>query len=252
MSNINISEEELFSLLQQTLKQFDFETVYLEEGWLYHEGSDFILAPELMFAKSGDGRVSTGTIIHVYHHQLFAEPIYEYQYSWGDNVEEALITGFEWWIQSDWVLLLDALKTNEHEFMTMQMEFDDETGTTQKREIIFGNVAHYGGKQTQSGNNTDKSNHTDKDVEDEHDFCPCCLFTNSLEALKPFLQSNDTFAIRLFALYDADSQEVNADCRVNGEEFDEAKPLLCDYAKTWGSEELEFRKQYVIIKSITD
>ncbi len=246
----NISTEKLFSLLQQALKKFNFETVYLEEGWLYHEDSDFILAPEFIFAENDNdnGRTSTGTIIHIYHHQLFAEPIFEYQYSWGDSADEALITGFEWWIQSDWLLLLDVLKTNEHDFMTMQMEFDiEETGTKQKREIIFGNVAHYGGKQTQSA-----SNNSDNDVEDEHDFCPCCLFTNSVEAFQPLLQSNDTFAIRLFASYDADTQTADADCRINGEEFDQAKPLLCDYAKTWGSEDIEFRKQYIIIKSIND
>jgi hypothetical protein len=40
-----------------------------------------------------------------------------------------------------------------------------------------------------------------------------------------------------------------ADCRVNGHDFAPALPLLRAYAARWPQAGLEFRKQYVVIRT---
>ncbi len=82
--------------------------------------------------------------------------------------------------------------------------------------------------------------------EEEHPFCPCCLFTNSHEAFKPIIESPGLFAIRLYAARDA-SGEPTADCRINGKEFEPGKAELRTYVAKWPDAGVEFRKQYVVV-----
>src|SRR5215510_2708506 len=51
----------------------------------------------------------------------------------------------------------------------------------------------------------------------EHPFCPCCL---------------------------------QADCRINGEDFAAGRRALCDYVKIWPQAGVEMRKQYVVLQAM--
>src|SRR5690348_11923615 len=80
-----------------------------------------------------------------------------------------------------------------------------------------------------------------------HDFCPCCFLTNSMETFKGMLEGEGFFAIRFYAVRDAEGQ-AQADCRVNGEDFEAGKQALLKYVEKWPAAGFEFRKQYVIIQ----
>ena len=45
---------------------------------------------------------------------------------------------------------------------------------------------------------------------------------------------------------------VDADCRVNGEDWDGALESLKNYAATWQGDGMMFRKQYIIIRNAPD
>ena len=81
--------------------------------------------------------------------------------------------------------------------------------------------------------------------DEEHPFCPCCLFTNSLDAFHGILRDGGYAAIRLYAARDANG-EISADCRVNGEDYPAGQQALAEYVGTWPQRGFEFRKQLVI------
>ena len=85
------------------------------------------------------------------------------------------------------------------------------------------------------------------------EFCPCCLFTNSMEAFDDQIKDTEkNYAIRLFAMKDANG-EIKADCRINGEEYPQAEEYLKKYASTWKDCDIvKFRKQYIIIRNGKD
>jgi len=53
----------------------------------------------------------------------------------------------------------------------------------------------------------------------------------------------------LFAMRNSQGH-AEADCRVNGEEFEPGKLALRKYVETWPEAGIEFRKQYVVIQNI--
>ena len=52
--------------------------------------------------------------------------------------------------------------------------------------------------------------------------------------------------IRLFTLRTEDG-EAQADCRINGEDFESVAIALHEYAKTWPFAGYELRKQYIVM-----
>ncbi|MDW3684252.1 DUF6348 family protein [Cupriavidus sp. CV2] len=84
---------------------------------------------------------------------------------------------------------------------------------------------------------------------DEHGFCPCCLLTKSIEAFRPILETCEFAAIRLYAARDGEG-EIQAVCRLNGEDYPAGKLALMDYVKTWPEMGFEFRKQLVVVRSV--
>ena len=88
-----------------------------------------------------------------------------------------------------------------------------------------------------------------EDTSEEHPFCPCCLLTKSFEAFRELIEGNGFYGLRLFAARDAEG-ELQADCRVNGDDWDKGAQALREYARTWPEAGYEFRKQYVVLQSI--
>lgn len=226
----SISKNQLFQILSNALLSYGFVTNRIE-NWLVHEETGFLFAPELLYIEPSENNVSTGSVVHSYHADLFPDAIFEYQYySFENDAVQSLTEGFKLWIETDLLLLMNALKQDNHDFMTMTIDKEDGKPT----KLLFGDVAQMG-----------NSNHSDS--HDEDGFCPCCLFTNSIDAFQPLLNDNKNHAIRLFAYKNTEKGDIDADCRVNGEEFEEAKPALINYAKTWQGKDMIFRKQYMLI-----
>lgn len=68
-------------------------------------------------------------------------------------------------------------------------------------------------------------------------------------AFKELIEGDGFYGLRLFAARNAEGTP-EADCRVNGEDWEIGAQALREYAGTWPSAGYEFRKQYVVLQSI--
>mgnify|MGYP003592113715 FL=1 len=180
-------------------------------------------------------RFQTTTVIEVSHPRLFPNPMFEYQHASGTSQHDALGKGFASWASMDLVTLIDACQTTLENCAVLEVSYaqsDDEA--VYRRQVLLGPMAHF-------------QQYPPRALE-EHEFCPCCLFSNSMSAFTELLQSRDFLGVRLYASRDADGN-CEADCRVNGHDFPAAVQLLCDYANLWPDAGMEFRKQYVVIRN---
>ena len=125
----------------------------------------------------------------------------------------------------------------------MEMTFPEEDGQPAfKRRVLLGPVMHMGIDQAEGAQ-------PDESGEAPHaSSCPCCLFTNSAMAFEEQLKERGGFhAVRLFASRDENGQ-VQADCRINGHDWEPGAEALRNYASKWPQIGLEFRKQYIAIQ----
>lgn len=226
---------DLLKLLSSTLTSHSIDHRLLD-GWLIL-GNDIMLLPELVSLEPrDDGGAKTTTTISVCHAIHLPGGLFEYQHSVSDTVANSITKGFDSWIQLDLKTLMEAIKDDESDCMSMVLDFP---GTAEvnpfKRRVVLGPTMHY---VTQ----------VDQESEEEHLFCPCCLFTNSLSAFHSQLESEGFFGLRLFASRDADGA-IEADCRVNGTDWPAGANELINYAEKWPPRGLEFRKQFVVIRS---
>jgi len=182
------------------------------------------------------------TTVEVSHPEAIPAGLFEYQHSTGDNSADALEKGFSQWVQVDFVVLLEALRDKPGSSTFMDLEFPEVGGVARKRRAILGPVAHLATEPPPSYSNGEG--------EEEHPpFCTCCLLTNSFEAFKPLLEDDNFYGIRLFAARD-ENGTPQADCRVNGEDFEAGAQALRNYAARWAKAGYEFRKQYVVLRTV--
>ncbi|WP_440985172.1 DUF6348 family protein [Xanthomonas sontii] len=205
-------------------------------------GNGLQLLTELVDLAELRKGVRTASCIRVHHRSLFPDGIVEFQHSIGEDTDASLASGFTTWARTDLVALSEAVAApTDARCMTLQMEFPASAtaDSALRRTVVLGPVAHMNGDAARAAAGEDT----------EHAFCPCCLFTNSLDALMPLLQRDQRMlGIRLFASRDADG-EVAADCRVNGEDFPDGVACLRRYAETWPAlGAMEFRKQYAVVR----
>lgn len=185
-----------------------------------------------------NGVARTTTQVISIHPDFFPKGMTEFQHSAGSTAANSIAEGFSSWVKMDLVALEDAVLPKPEHCTFMEMVFPS-TGDAvpRKRQVIFGPTGHVVTSQAEPLEKED------------HPFCPCCLFTNSSEAFRAILESDAFVGIRLFASKDFQG-EVAADCRVNGEELPNALPHLVDYVNKWPNRPgLEYRKQYVVIRS---
>ncbi len=171
---------------------------------------------------------------------LFADGLFEYQHANGADEQASLLSGFQAWARVDLVTLQTAIGAEGAQglpMMGLTYPGGDE-GEEHQRTVVLGPLAHYRAHEVDASTCS----------EDDHGSCPCCLFTRSMEAFDDLLKARPFLAIRLFASRDADGL-CEADCRVNGHDFAAALPLLRAYAARWPQAGLEFRKQYVVIRT---
>jgi hypothetical protein len=232
----------LLPLLQQVLLGRDIACTVEDDGLLLDSGLH--LTPHGVASNERDnGGWQTSTVIETRHAGLFADGLFEYQHAAGDSQQEAALSGFENWVRVDLATLQAAIGADDApELQMLTLRYGaEETGTPLARAVVLGPLAHYRGEPADDAACS----------EDDHGSCPCCLFTQSLDAFNDLLKTRQFLGIRLFASRDADGQ-CEADCRVNGHDFPAALPLLRAYAARWPQAGLEFRKQYVVVRTDLD
>lgn len=226
-------------LLQQAFAENEIKAEIVNEYWLYQPDTGYYLLPSLWDFELDDGLFRSASTIQIHHPELFPHGIFEYQYSFGgrETLDEALLSGFDTWLKTDWETLSDAALPRDANHLLLNINFENEPF---KRLVLLGSVGFYPAKEENEQN--------EETCEQHGEFCECCLFTQSLEAFEPLLKSSENYAIRLFASRD-DEGHFSADCRVNGDDYPDALESLKNYAKTWSSEGVAFKKQYIIIRN---
>ncbi|RRD39218.1 hypothetical protein EII29_08220 [Leptotrichia sp. OH3620_COT-345] len=219
-----------------------------ENKWLHIPENGYYLLPLLNWVDNDEeGKYRVATTIQIHHKELFLKGIFEYQYSrWSDELSMGIIDAFNSWIMLDWATLCDAANPENAENMNEIIEVTSEDKKSSKRHLFFGNMVIY------PNFDVEKSEKAGIDVHPYIDeFCPCCFFTKSMEVFsKQMRDSGKSYAIRLFALKEPDGT-LDADVRINGEEYPQAEEYLKKYAATWKNcDIIKFRKQYVIITDV--
>lgn len=231
---VNIADVALSALKQHDLTVHrDGDDLVLPSGFRFE--------PRLINLEERDtGSFQSTTIVRFTHPQLFPVPAFEYQHAVGDTLAESLASGFGQWTRMDVATLIDALSEKPRCSTFMDMASSTDNGGEHKRRLVFGPTGHYAVQPDPAA----------RDGNDacEHPFCPCCLTTNSMTAYQDLLQDDKTYGLRLYAA--RMDGEVSADCRVNGNEFEPGKAALRQYATTWPERGVEFRKQFVVIRSV--
>jgi hypothetical protein len=183
-----------------------------------------------------DGLVRTVTTIEMNHPVLCPTGTFEYQHSIGSTVEDSLQKGFAGWTQTDLPVFAEALRDKFESCMLMQSNPSrDSPILAEGRQVILGPPSHAVVRAV-------------ADAGEDHDFCPCCLFTNCIDAFHEQLAANTFHGVRLFATRDADGLP-QADCRVNGVDWPAGAAALLKYVATWADRGFEFRKQFVAIRT---
>jgi hypothetical protein len=204
---------------------------------LYLAALGLMLAPRgLEIVTTDAGHIRTVSIVRAVHPKAFSDGLFEYQHGVGADLREALHFGLNQWAQLDVPVLCDALREKPEQCSMMEMTFPAEDGRPERpRRAVLGPTGHMVRLPPPDG-------------EEEHPFCPCCLTTNCMEAFMPLFKADETLGLRLFAMRNEDG-ETSADCRINGEDFEEGKAALRAYAQTWPQRGFELRKQYVLFQS---
>lgn len=236
-SNAQKSWEEtdnLVTSLAATLKALGHEAKVMGD-WVEFGG--FSLLPQVVNVEPLENSgVKTAITIQVAHDALLPAGIFEYQYSSGTDVRDSFAKAFQSWADLDLPVFLDAQRAKATTCMVMQASPGSESSSAlpPDRRLVFGPTL-------QMVQNPET-------IKGKHDFCPCCLFTNSIDAFDALLKDKAFYGIRLFASRDAEGR-IEADCRVNGVDRPEAAAALMRYVQTWPDRGFEYRKQYVCIQT---
>jgi hypothetical protein len=210
----------------------------VKPDWVELEAGYSLLPQVVEVEPLEDGGVKTVTTIQISHPSLVPGGVFEYQHSSGKDLRESFATGFKSFVELDLPVFHDALRETAKDCTFMVMSSGREAGLppAADRRLVFGPplqmVQHVAPASV------------------EHDFCPCCLFTNSLPAFDDLVNDGAFHAIRLFVMR-SEAGEIEADCRVNGLDRPSGAEALVKYAQSWPDRGLEYRKQYVCIQTHT-
>ncbi|MFZ6682224.1 DUF6348 family protein [Undibacterium sp. Tian12W] len=233
-ANLNIDAEltlALFEVLTAEAIKLKWQDNYLalEDGLL-------LAVERVETVTLAKDKFRTCTRIYASHAAYFPQGLSEYQHAMGATESEAILEGLRTWARMDLLVLQDATREQPLNCTVIEMNTSTEAAENSSfRQVILGPVAHLASLPAPK-------------KKEEHPFCPCCLFTESMPAFHDLLQTSDFIGIRLFASRDNEGK-LAADCRVNGEDFVPAVEHLKQYAEKWPQRGLEFRKQYVVVRT---
>jgi hypothetical protein len=239
---------DLVALLASVLQQHGHAT-QIGRSQLVLKKSALIVLPQFFELQPLDkGGVRTTTTIQTHHPTLVPDGVFEYQHATGDNAELSLREGFNQWVITDLLALLESLQPKPETCTSLEMKFPEKDGKpAYSRRVILGPVTHtIQHPRTASEQNLPKA---DGENCEEHEFCPCCLLTNSYDAFRDLIESPGFYGLRLFAMRDEYGNH-QADCRVNGNDFEPGAVALRNYVARWPSAGLELRKQYVVVHRV--
>jgi hypothetical protein len=210
----------------------------IHEDWIEHPQSGIGIYPRALERGVFPTFVKSVVVVTVDHPRFPSDGIVEYQHALADTHRQAILDGVNQWLQMDFVVLLDALRHQPEHCNRMEWQPPDGRSPELLRRVLFGPIGHL----------ITQPERLPKDA--EHPFCPCCLFTNTYKAFLTHAQAQDFFGIRFFVSRNEDGL-VEADCRINGFDWEVGKRALCAYAEAWPQAGLEIRKQYVVLQSVT-
>jgi hypothetical protein len=242
----------LVTLMASVLAEYG-HLIESEDSWLVHPDSGFVLLPRIVhLAPLDKGGVRTTTTLQTNHPNLMPDGVFEYQHATGDNVEDSLRKGFDQWAQTSFLALLDALQPTPATCATLGMSFPEKDGKlAYTRRAVLGPVVHY--VQNAHVYSEVSAAETGEDVsggqDEHHEFCPCCLLTRSFETFMEFIKDRGVHCLFLYAARDGNGAP-QADCRVNGNDWERGAEALRNYATTWPDAGYEFRKQYVVLHTL--
>jgi len=221
-----------------------------EKTWLVHENSGFLLSPQLVELQPlEDGGVRTVTTIQSNHPGVAPDGLFEYQHSTGDSAADSIRKGFDQWAQVDFPPLVDALRPKPHVCTMLEMAFPAKDGAPSRvRRAMLGPIMHYAASPSAID---EGSTLAQADAGDAHPFCPCCLLTRSFDTFRELIEGDGFYGLRLYAMRD-EGGTPQADCRVNGDDWEKGTQALRDYVSTWPEAGFEFRKQYVVLHSVAE
>lgn len=234
--------------LAKSLIEASGQTVEETEGGLLVSSCGLLIGVRGLHVEETEKGIRTVTGVSALHPDVFPEGLFEYQHGFGADLRSAVDYGLRQWAALDLPVLIDAVRDQPGQYMSMELELPAEGDRPpRKRRVILGPTAHYMSKPPaeprygeQSAPNGDQA----------HDFCPCCLTTNAMEAFQPLFHSDDVIGVRLFAARDAEGN-TSADCRINGEDYPAGIDALAAYAGGWPDHGTEFRKQYAIYRTVS-
>lgn len=204
--------------------------------WLKIDSGHTVLPQIESFHLCDDGEIRTVTTIETSHPDVRSAGVFEYQHATAENLSSAIVRGFEGWLSIDWPVLQDAVRKVPENCTVIEMPFPGKDASSKHlRRVLLGPVIV-----------CQENPSSISDVE-HGSFCPCCMFTRSVEAFKPLLEGPGFHAIRFFAMREAEGS-VQADSRINGLDSEEIMTRLRSYVEEWPGEGFETRKQYIIIQ----
>ncbi|HEY1584657.1 MAG TPA: DUF6348 family protein [Polyangia bacterium] len=209
-----------------------------QEHGLVWPAVGLVLSPRVVGVQAAErARLRTVSIVRVQHATAFPTPLFEYQHGLGDGLRAALMLGFDGFAQLDAPVLADATRAEPLDCAMIRFQHP-----ARSRRVLLGPPAWMGAARNAEVGVEGGA------ADDAHTFCPCCLFTRSIDAFKPLVESDETFGLRLYAGRDP-AGACSADCRVNGVDFPAGKAALEAYARTWPPMGVESRKQYVVVQN---
>lgn len=227
-------EVDLLDVLSELAETFGAR-FRINDKWLKLENG-FWLQPQIVSVEPQEpSGVKAATTIQICHETKLPGGLFEYQHAAGDDTRSAISEGFRSWWEFDYPVFEDSIARKPN--TCTHLDFKDEKSKHRARRVVLGPPAHYASKKLAN--------------EEEHPFCPCCLITNCFEAFREYFQNEGNYGVRLFALRDQNG-EVDADCRVNGEDWAKGKEALIAYGKTWPDRGYEFRKQFCLFDTKND
>lgn len=231
-------DADIIGMLAELLTARDLQ---FERGDVWVRMSNgLLLRPRIVTIQPrDDGNVSTTTTLDVNHPLLCTAGTFEFQHSIAATASESLQQGLTGWADTDLPVFIDALSPGSETCNSLRLSFPAQgTNLQHRRQAILGPPLHFKQRDAVAGASTEP-----------HDFCPCCLFLNSLEAFEAQLESDEFIGVRLFASRNDDGIG-EADCRVNGVTWQPGVDALLKYIAGWPDRGLEFRKQFVGIRSV--
>jgi hypothetical protein len=231
---------ERFDLLDTLLQVLGEQQLEASRGerWLKLQ-SGLVLQPQIVAIHPlDDGGIRTVTTIDVSHPALIPAGTFEYQHSTGADTAASALAGFKGWAAMDLPVFLDALLEQPQRCMVLSFGSQDAAAPhpLQGRRVVLGPVSQFAQEPA-------------VETAEGHDFCSCCMFTRNFDTFKPLLDGGAPQSIRFYALRGEDGR-AQADCRVNGLDFEAGTKALVGYVASWPQRGFEFRKQFGLIHSL--